>query len=312
MESRICLLLGSLVLAFSLSANAGPPAKRALAENGMAGGQCTKCHEDEVASFNESTHFKAWGVNGTAKTCTSCHGDTEAEHMKSESKKDIVSFGHGSVQTAVAQSKQCLTCHENSRTSALWKTGVHARNDVTCASCHSVHKGRQAQLPSSEKCFTCHKDIRNDLKKTSHHPIIEGKVSCSDCHDPHGSTSHGNLRADNVNQLCYKCHGDKRGPFIWEHPPVEENCMTCHTAHGSSHGKLLVQKVPNLCQDCHAWSRHPGTPYTAPKDGFGTAAPSSRFVARSCQNCHTKIHGTTAPGNQAPSSIYNSGRFFLR
>ena len=104
--------------------------------------------------------------------------------------------------------------------------------------------------------------------------------------------------AENVNQLCFKCHPDKRGPYVYEHPPVAENCATCHTPHGSRHAKLLTEKVPNLCQDCHDWSRHPGTPYDA-KTGFTGTSPSNRFFSRSCLNCHGAIHGSTSFENHA-------------
>ena len=114
-----------------------------------------------------------------------------------------------------------------------------------------------------EVCFGCHHDIRVAANKWSHHPIIEGKVTCTSCHSPHGSLSKHMVKADDSQELCYSCHADKRGPYIYEHPPVAENCLTCHTSHGSIHAKLLTEKVPNLCQDCHDWQRHPGTPYDA-------------------------------------------------
>jgi DmsE family decaheme c-type cytochrome len=160
-----------------------------------------------------------------------------------------------------------------------------------------------------EACFTCHTDIRYQANKQSHHPIIEGKVKCSDCHNPHGSTTHGMLKADSVNLLCYKCHADKRGPYLWEHPPVEENCLACHDSHGTKASKLLKEKLPNLCQDCHDAQRHPGTPYDARTTFLGNAK-SNKMYGRSCLNCHGVIHGSNAPEN--PSSGNNSGRFFTR
>jgi predicted CXXCH cytochrome family protein len=88
-----------------------------------------------------------------------------------------------------------------------------------------------------------------------------------------------------------------------EHPPVEENCLTCHTPHGSVHAKLLNERAPNLCQDCHDWSRHPGTYYSG-NQGWSAATPNTRLVARACLNCHTNIHGNNAPAMR--------GKFFLR
>ena len=97
--------------------------------------------------------------------------------------------------------------------------------------------------------------------KPSHHPILEGKVKCSDCHNPHGALTPAMVKHESVNQQCFSCHADKRGPYMFGHPPVEENCLTCHTPHGSSHNKLLNEKVPNLCQDCHVQGRHPTAYY---------------------------------------------------
>jgi predicted CXXCH cytochrome family protein len=91
---------------------------------------------------------------------------------------------------------------------------------------------------------------------------------------------------------------------MWEHPPVEENCLICHEAHGSNHSKLLSQKVPLICQNCHI-TGHPSSPYTQ-LHGFTGPATSgkNRFFGRSCLNCHTNIHGSNGLGGR--------GRAFTR
>ena len=111
------------------------------------------------------------------------------------------------------------------------------------------------------------------------------------------------IKADSVNQLCTTCHAEKRGPFVFQHAPVEENCLTCHNPHGTNYNKLLSEKVPNVCQDCHDWSRHPGTVYGG-QGAQGGTSPNTRFFARSCMNCHNQIHGSNAAGS--------SGQFFTR
>jgi DmsE family decaheme c-type cytochrome len=148
-----------------------------------------------------------------------------------------------------------------------------------------------------EQCFTCHKDIRADTWKTSHHPIREGKITCTDCHNPHGSTTAKMLAATSVNDQCYTCHTEKRGPFLWEHPPVRESCLNCHTPHGSNHIKLQRTSVPFLCQQCHSNTRHPGTLY----DGLRVPTidnpnlASNRLFNRGCPDCHAAIHGSNHP-----------------
>ena len=176
-------------------------------------------------------------------------------------------------------------------------------------SCHSVHsfKSENAQLKAAgttDTCVSCHKDVRAEMWKNSHHPLREGKMTCADCHNPHGSPTPKMIKAASVNDQCYTCHTEKRGPFLWEHAPVRENCVTCHAPHGSNHLKLQKTSVPYLCQQCHANTRHPGTLY----DARGTAAsddlpgnvpinPSNRLFERACLNCHQAVHGSNHPSS---------------
>jgi DmsE family decaheme c-type cytochrome len=114
------------------------------------------------------------------------------------------------------------------------------------------------------------------------------------------------VKAESIPALCTSCHAEKRGPYVWGHPPVEENCLACHSAHGSNHARLLSEKAPNVCQDCHDAARHPGTIYAS--NGSWTATPATsintRLIARGCVNCHFHVHGSNAPGAR--------GKFYLR
>lgn len=274
---------------------------------------CIGCHEDRANSLKGTVHAKSNvpGSPATDKGCESCHGPG-SDHVASGGGKGVgglVAFTSKKL-SAGEKSKFCLNCHGSDFKLSFWKQGEHARSDVACSDCHKVHTaGKSSNVKEPDTCLSCHKEIRRDLNKYSRHPILEGKVNCSDCHDPHGTLSHGMIKAENNNQLCYKCHADKRGPFLWEHPPVEENCTICHNPHGAKASKLLKEKMPNICQDCHDWQRHPGTIYDA-NSGFKGSSPSNRFFARSCTNCHYNIHGSNAPHN--PASGYNSGKAFVR
>ena len=254
---------------------------------------CNECHEEVVAKFQTSFHGKAWVGMGKSSGCQSCHGSAN-KHKEDPSSATIITFGKSSLQSASEQSQRCLACHSKATNLALWDMGKHQANDVSCTQCHSIHKPRNV-VNQIETCTECHRSVRVQINKQSHHPIIEGKVSCSDCHNPHGSMEQAMLRADSRNQLCYNCHAEKRGPFIWEHPPVEENCGVCHEPHGSRHNKLMTEKVPNLCQNCHDWTRHPSTAYDN-TDSFTQGSPNRTFIGRACLNCHPNIHGSNAGG----------------
>ena len=277
---------------------------------------CATCHEQS----HSSTLLTAHGAKNDAagSMCQACHGDASA-HLKDPAKnkpENRIKHGSFAEKTAV-----CMTCHAGSRHLAFWEAGRHARNEVSCANCHSIHgrhqEPRVAPYQTSfrdieadtHNCASCHQPIRAATLKPSHHPIQEGKVKCSDCHNPHGALTHAMLKHETVNQQCYSCHAEKRGPYVFSHPPVDENCLSCHTPHGSSHRFLLTEKVPNLCQDCHDWSRHPGSFYGGQhgwtiKEGMsGTpgafnSGVSTRFIARACNNCHNSVHGSNAPGNR--------------
>ena len=96
-----------------------------------------------------------------------------------------------------------------------------------------------------------------------HMPVREGKMECSSCHNPHGSTNVRLLKTGNsINESCATCHAEKRGPFLFEHAGVSgDSCATCHDPHGSNNDRMLVAKLPFLCQRCHNHTRHPSTIY---------------------------------------------------
>lgn len=295
----------------------GPQASAAQQEN--VSEVCKGCHAAYVESYEASIHGKKGHpkVPANAGECSACHGKNVLEHAKLGGGRGvggIINPGPRSkVLSAEQKSQICLGCHEGNRHLAFWDSGRHRKNDVACTSCHSTHGGNPqllnvqnppiqpfvatSQVPQQEVCFACHRDIRAQVMRPSHHPIIEGKIKCSSCHNPHGALSPNMVNNESINQLCTSCHADKRGPYIFEHPPVAENCMNCHTPHGSRSTKLLREKVPNLCQDCHDAAQHPGTMYDN-RGGFAGSAPANRFFARACLNCHNEIHGSNHPASR--------------
>jgi DmsE family decaheme c-type cytochrome len=185
----------------------------------------------------------------------------------------------------------CLNCHERGQRT-YWRGSTHETRGLACTECHTIMKNVSAanQLKTAfepNTCFQCHKDRQAQMFRSSHMPVREGKIVCSSCHNPHGSAYVGSnasmLWQDSINDNCYKCHAEKRGPFLFEHAPVRENCLNCHDPHGSINEYSLKMSRPRLCYECHTI-------------GHGQAGLNSQFTAsRSCQNCHTLIHGSNSP-----------------
>jgi DmsE family decaheme c-type cytochrome len=122
-----------------------------------------------------------------------------------------------------------------------------------------------------------------------------GKISCSDCHNPHGSTATAMVNKPTVNQTCFTCHAEKRGPYLWEHAPVAEDCTLCHHPHGSVYQMRLKKNPPLLCQQCHSSSGHPSVARTGAALPGGSAGGSAFLLAGSCLNCHSQVHGSNHP-----------------
>ena len=258
---------------------------------------CRACHQDKYENFIKSVHGKKAipGTPANREACETCHGPG-AEHVEKGGGRGVGIFAFGRKIEAREKSSRCLSCHEESRALAFWNLSKHVSAGVSCEGCHSIHSGLEKYLKGREPslCFGCHRDIRAQANKQAHHPIIEERIKCSDCHNPMGGFGPKMIRADSFNELCYTCHPERRGPFMWEHPPVAENCLNCHVPHGSNHTNLLARKPPTLCQSCHDVTGHPSTPYTS-FNSFGGPNTSNRMIARACLNCHTNIHGSNGP-----------------
>jgi DmsE family decaheme c-type cytochrome len=268
--------------------------------------ECTRCHDETESKPILSIYQTAHGNKADARTpsCQTCHGESEA-HIKGKTAAPDVIFGlkKGTYPSSEIkdQNAACLTCHEKDQKRTHWQGGAHQVADVACSSCHETHVAHDKvrdKKTQPEVCFTCHKDQRSQVRKFSHHPIVEGKVACSDCHNPHGSAGSKLLNKNTVTETCYTCHAEKRGPFLWEHQPVTEDCTNCHTPHGSNITPLLKSRAPFLCQECHDGphiSDSPAAGNAAGTQGGLAAVPSENFTGRACMNCHSLVHGSNHP-----------------
>ncbi|HVI50473.1 MAG TPA: DmsE family decaheme c-type cytochrome [Candidatus Sulfotelmatobacter sp.] len=275
---------------------------------------CLKCHDD--------THTKAilvtpHGVKGDARTpfgegkhsCESCHGPSlehsNATVAKGQKRPPVaVVFKGEFISSPEERNKICAGCHAGGQ-HINWPGSQHQANDVVCSDCHAAHAVKDPVLSKKtqpEICFGCHAEQRAESYLVSHHPIREGKVACSDCHNPHGSPTDKLLKEFTLNETCYGCHAEQRGPYLWEHEPVREDCSTCHQSHGSTQSHLLKLREPFLCQTCHQSSRssHEGMVSGALQLPGGSGRGSyNLLLGQGCANCHSKVHGSNSPsGNE--------------
>ena len=306
-----CLLLAILLAAAGTAwsatpGNAAPAAAEAAGKDpcaGMAEGDfmgveaCEECHEDKVAGMRLNVHGQADDGRSpfASDGCETCHGPGST-HFDVEGNCIISLRGHFG-ESVEQRNGICLACHD--RDMLHWQGSSHESEDLACTGCHEIHaesavmnRGTQAEV-----CYRCHQDIRAQTYRMSTHPIREGKVVCSDCHNPHGSAGPGALTELGINDTCYICHAEKRGPFLWEHYPATEDCTLCHTAHGSNHAPLLIRQAPQMCQQCHEEIRGQGSRHVRRFLDFYDADPNrSRFiVGESCMNCHSQVHGSNHP-----------------
>lgn len=265
---------------------------------------CMECHEQISEIYLNSRHgVKVDPRSPAAKLgCESCHGPGNT-HAEEGDGLNILSFAADSTTQVEIQNGACLACHDKSYT-AFWAGSGHETRGLTCASCHRVHAGHPKGLSEptqSEVCTACHKQIRAELMRQSHHPIREGKMKCTDCHNPHGSIGDKLVAGQSTNLKCFECHAEKRGPFLWEHPPVVEGCLTCHTSHGSVRNWLLTAKMPYLCQRCHSNSGHQSGLYarkSTEADQPVYRVLNNRAFYRACGNCHAAVHGSNHPSGK--------------
>lgn len=338
----LCAFMGALVSATPLMAADAPAAvkeivKQAAERKGppkdlllKGDAKCTSCHDEAdepaggsmlelfpgVLSIGKTKH----GTNADKRTptCTNCHGESE-KHLshKGSGKPPLTDrdFRKKTTTPAAVRNDACISCHQGGK-QMFWSVSSHAARDVACSDCHKVHSGSDKvrdKKTQTEVCFSCHKQQRAEMSKPSRHPVAEGKMSCSDCHSPHGSPGQKQLVRGSVNETCYTCHMEKRGPFINNHQPVSEDCSICHQPHGTTVANLLKSRPPFLCQECHEGAQHPsnsapaGIPIATATGRGVTGRGQNASVARGCVNCHTNIHGSNNP-----ISTGNSGDRFTR
>ncbi|MFO1327987.1 MAG: DmsE family decaheme c-type cytochrome [Rubrivivax sp.] len=325
-QTSIAALLVSLAalalpaVALAQGTSAKKPAAAASAPKGKAepgtrysekgADTCLDCHDKEADTLTFVTNDVFKGRHGHRRDkrspfgqgglqCEACHGPGHEHATRgSQEKLTINSQKPDSFMTVEQRNGPCLTCHQN-RARSGWHAGAHERSGLACADCHQMHAERDKVLAKASQpdvCYRCHQRQRSDFLKTSSHPVRYGLMTCADCHNAHGgSGTTASLVKPTLNQTCTSCHAEKRGPLLWEHAPVAEDCMSCHTSHGSVRANLLTKSTPLLCQQCHSVAGHPSVARTGAALPGGGGGGSVYVLGGSCTNCHSQVHGSNHP-----------------
>lgn len=267
---------------------------------------CLACHDDEttLAVFQTKhavpTDSRSPFGHGQLQ-CESCHGPGGSHSPRVRRGKErppVVMFGSDTTTPVIEQNSYCIECHQND-TGFGWHGSAHDDNTVACADCHVSHADRDPVMITSiqaDVCFDCHQQQRTQSMKPYSHPIRQGKMDCSGCHSTHGETAELQFVRQTLNDSCYECHAEVRGPYLWEHAPVAEDCSACHDPHGSNHPGMLSMRAPMLCQSCHSQSGHPSLPQD--ERGLPSGTPSQYLLGQNCMNCHSQVHGSNHPSGQ--------------
>lgn len=269
---------------------------------------CRDCHNEIWDSFYKNPHYRsvASGKEPPERTgCEGCHGGARA-HVAAGGGAETIPQAFSRMTPQQSQAV-CLTCHARDLARANIRRSEHTLNDVACTSCHSIHSSATPKhllvATQTELCYSCHANIRAQFEMPSKHRVNEGFMQCSDCHNPHGAFEATNgmalhptmlERATDTDAPCLKCHVDKRGPFVFEHPSVRvEGCEMCHMPHGSMNSKLLTRPVVfTICLECHnaggTGTRNAGVDLQTSRHNL----LDPKF--QRCTTCHVRIHGSNA------------------
>ncbi len=239
--------------------------------------RCLKCHPDYHPEMAQSGH-RDLAFEG--KACAECHGNGSL-HAASGGLKNLIL--EPTKQEASKSDAACVACHDGSLKPPLrWTCSEHKAENVACVACHDPNARRGATLLAEDPalCLKCHQDTGAEFRLPSRHRVLEGALTCNDCHDPHANEA-GFHRFELSRGVCLKCHPEKGGPFVFEHEAKSlEGCIACHRPHGSAGPRLMDSRDVRMnCLSCH-----PDLPLSH-EQKQGSAY-------RDCLRCHIEIHGS--------------------
>ena len=276
-----------------------PPAAKVPAQPAgaatYAGDQsCLGCHEKEQAGYERSPHH--WTADprtpAAKQGCETCHGPGSLHVADADNVRMLNNF---KTMTPAEINATCTTCH-NRGEHALWDGSQHERRDVSCTSCHSLHKplsdracSRRRPQTESAPPATATRSPSSIAPATCR--CAKARWQCSTCHNPHGSTNVKLLRkGDSIAETVHVVPRRQARAVPVGARAERDGCVTCHDPHGSSNERMLVAKPPILCQRCHVATRHPSTIYDEALIGSAPAERAHlRPVVRDLPREHSRI-----------------------
>ena len=158
------------------------------------------------------------------------------------------------------QSVLCLDCHKEIKQDINKHNGFHGKKDQVrqqvCKSCHTDHKGRNADIVKLDKLTFDH--ALTDFPLHGQHT----KVACAECH--------------------------KTGKKYREAP---QSCNSCH-AKESPHKPASMGKIYYQCASCHNENHWREVHYDHDKTKFPLTGKHSKT---DCTSCHVSEHYTKTP-----------------
>ena len=158
-------------------AAAPAPADKSLPPGYVGSETCATCHEEVAKKFADNPHTKMALMHGSrGVTCENCHGAGKA-HV--EGGGDVTKIFNPAKATPKEVDAKCQGCHAG--THPNFDRSPHAKANVSCLGCHSVHAaGVQEHLLKAEQptlCFQCHNDVKPAFAMPFHHKVNEGLVT---------------------------------------------------------------------------------------------------------------------------------------
>ena len=223
--------------------------------------ECEQCHDEIYRGFRTADHalLTLGGPNALNAGCESCHGPASLHAESGGEVKPPYSFSAGR----------------------------------PAANTYGANVTTPVPRATDTVCFQCHADVRGQFNLPSHHPVPEGRMSCTACHSPHKGFAHigGSTALRSQDSTCLQCHPAQRGPYVFEHEAMHEGCTSCHGAHGTVNAKMLTVRDANLCLKCHFQHVQGGNIVIG---GSIHAGAVNRLAQGTCwtAGCHEAVHGS--------------------